>query len=116
MMPRKISAGTKRPMLMKMGFDTPTLQQFSAVEALINIQSIKTQMARSECGIATAKSMSRSATRAGRERTILYREITNKTAAHPPADYGSFHDPVGSKSAITLSRKDWHSTAKRALL
>jgi hypothetical protein len=40
MMPRKISAGTKRPMLMKMGFDTPTLQQFSAVEALINIQSI----------------------------------------------------------------------------
>jgi hypothetical protein len=43
-------------------------------------------------------------------------EIEGKTAAHPHAEYGSFHDPVGPKPAITLSRKNWHSAAKRAVL
>jgi hypothetical protein len=38
------------------------------------------------------------------------------TAAHPRAEYGSFHDPVGPKPAITLSRKDWHSHANRAVV
>ena len=29
---------------------------------------------------------------------------------------GSFHAPIWPKPAITLSRKDWHSSANRAVL
>jgi hypothetical protein len=38
------------------------------------------------------------------------------TAAQSSAERGSFHDPVCAKPATTLSRKDWHSVANRAVL
>src|SRR5262245_23319382 len=34
----------------------------------------------------------------------------------PPTKMGSSHYPVCSKPAITLSGKDWHSSANRAVL
>ena len=43
-------------------------------------------------------------------------EIEGKTAAHPHAEYGSFHDQSRRKRAITLSRKDWHFGTKGASL